>query len=110
MTRGYYGTLNPQGFDAKLSAHNVPGNGWYKDYLELRDDFYLHPDAKKWISDEPYSTIGKPYSKGCIIPHIGDFNNFTNEMKNLGYSYGYGNSREQIHVEIKLFTQLQQSI
>ncbi|WP_028972641.1 hypothetical protein [Spirochaeta cellobiosiphila] len=99
-------------FDAQLTDHNDDEgiNGWYKDFLILKDDYYLHPDAKNWISDAPYSSIGKPYSAGCIIPRIGDFNNFTQQMNNLGFKYGdiKDGSRDSIRVEIKLSTQLQQ--
>ena len=66
-------------------AISVTGNGVTKDEHVL-----MHPNVKTATgATEPYNET-RPYSAGCQISNLADFNEVTDILKKLGFEYGIG--------------------
>ena len=82
----YTGTLlNKSG--SYNEAISITGNGVVESEAIL-----CHPNAKtaKGATEE-YANGERPYSAGCQILHLEDFNEVTGILKDLGFEYGKGN-------------------
>jgi len=78
-------------------------SGHYENAIRIEEpDFFIHPD--RWTTDDykdepdngPWS---QPFSQGCPIMPLEDFNSLTGEMKKLGFEY---NDEDTITTEIQV--------
>lgn len=96
----YTGTLlNKSG--SYNEAISITGNG-----VSESEAILCHPNAKtaKGATKE-YANGERPYSAGCQISHLEDFNEVTGILKELGFKYGKGNDAwakgDSIKIQIK---------
>ncbi|WP_028972644.1 hypothetical protein [Spirochaeta cellobiosiphila] len=102
------GTLKLGTYDAAFTAINPSGT--YKDSLVVKGpDFYLHPNAFNNLNGLPWRQGLVPRSKGCLVPKLGDFNDITNVLKDLGFEYKSGNNRDTISLILKLSNNLSET-
>ena len=83
----YTGTLlNKSG--SYNNAISITGNGVIE-----KDAVLCHPNAKtaKGATEE-YENGERPYSAGCQISHLNDFNEVTGILEDLGFEYGKGDA------------------
>ena len=62
-------------------------------WCEINDGvvYYHHTDHLGTTEVITDSNGERPYSAGCQIPHLEDFNEVTGILKDLGFEYGKGN-------------------
>ncbi len=70
-------------------------------------DIFIHPNVMTALGEtEPYGQgkqKGKPFSLGCQITNLSDFNELTDILNALGFDYGEGEwgTGDSVRVEIK---------
>ncbi len=84
------------------NAISITGNG-----IEEKDAILVHPDAFTAKGEtKSYSAYGKPYSLGCQILELENFEKTINQLSNLGFKGGFSQNEswskgDSIKIEIK---------
>ena len=73
----------------------------------IAKDIFIHPNVMSALGEtEPYGQgkqKGRPFSLGCQITNLSDFNELTDILNALGFNYGEGEwgTGDSVRVEIK---------
>jgi len=78
----------------------------YENAIQLTGDFFIHPDqfttpekkAERQQAGLPIGPFTQPYSAGCQIMHLGDFNILASTLEGIGFDY---NNKDTIDVSIE---------
>ena len=103
MTDRYKGsTLPPGEYEGTL----LPRSYSYSTPIRLVDNYLIHPDqyttdekiAEMKAAGKRYGPWTRPYSAGCQICELKDFNKVKQELEGLGFKY---NGSDRVPITIK---------